>query len=318
MNTEWINNQIVFWYGNLWELARNENWTQIRKKLETTPYFNKLTKGILNVTDDDVSKIEKKYLRGQYRFAENARVIREIQAITPKSSYLYPVFMVDMIGTDCFGLITYNRLQREPNSLLWPLNYHFKENTKGFEDKTMWKDKKFMVVYRGADSSPAQSKTFKPSRLEIVSRNINLPETDLGLTNITNFIKHGIKEEEVRPYLRDKLSITKQMENKFILCLEGADIASSFGWVLASGSVPIHTYPFCHEVWYFNGLQPWVHFLPLKHDGSDLKEIMQWARDHDQECQTIAQAGRQHMLKMNDPTLINQIKEEVVKRWKLV
>ena len=40
-------------------------------------------------------------------------------------------------------------------------------------------------------------------------------------------------------------------------------------------------------------LEPFVHYIPLKEDLSDLNETMHWVRDHPNEVKAIAERGRQ-------------------------
>lgn len=44
--------------------------------------------------------------------------------------------------------------------------------------------------------------------------------------------------------------------------------------------------------WYYDSVKPWVHFIPILSDMSDLAEKIAWCREHDQECQRIAAEGR--------------------------
>lgn len=44
--------------------------------------------------------------------------------------------------------------------------------------------------------------------------------------------------------------------------------------------------------WYYDDLVPWRHYVPVKPDMSDLAEKIAWCRDHSDECEAIATAGR--------------------------
>ena len=47
-----------------------------------------------------------------------------------------------------------------------------------------------------------------------------------------------------------------------------------------------------HSSWSLEDLlEPWVHYVPLNRDLSDVEEKMQWVIDHDQEAQMIAKRG---------------------------
>jgi hypothetical protein len=45
--------------------------------------------------------------------------------------------------------------------------------------------------------------------------------------------------------------------------------------------------------WYYDRLKPWIHYVPVKSDLSDLEEIVSWVLDHDDQARKIGQAGRE-------------------------
>ena len=44
--------------------------------------------------------------------------------------------------------------------------------------------------------------------------------------------------------------------------------------------------------WYYDALQPWVHYVPMRADMADLIEKIEWCRAHTEECRAIAKAGQ--------------------------
>lgn len=42
---------------------------------------------------------------------------------------------------------------------------------------------------------------------------------------------------------------------------------------------------------YYDGLVPWVHYIPVREDMSDVEELIQFARENDDVARTIAQNG---------------------------
>ena len=38
-------------------------------------------------------------------------------------------------------------------------------------------------------------------------------------------------------------------------------------------------------------VKPWVHYIPVRRDLSDLPQLLQWAQQHDSEAKRIAEAG---------------------------
>ena len=45
--------------------------------------------------------------------------------------------------------------------------------------------------------------------------------------------------------------------------------------------------------WYYDTLQPWVHFIPVRSDLSDIRDMVQWFAAHDSEARDIAARGRE-------------------------
>ena len=327
------NPYVKFWFGDLWQYVVKDRWDIIYDQLETSQYAKKIGKNYPDIDDYTIDKIKKKYGDyGIYRHQHASDVIYEIRSLIGKNieslkDYIYPVTMVDSIGRYDFSLIAYNRQTYNRHILLWPLPYHVEECHKGFDDAIRFSSKKFGVVFRGSCSSPIYPKPLnvqppiqKTSRYEILLKNYHHTWADLGLTKFELYEQDpGYEKEKTNLHLLDKGVLTRdeQMRFKFVLCIEGADISTSFGWALASHCVAIHPYPFLFEVWYFQDLKPWVHFIPIALDGSDLPDVVEWCRFHLRECAIIAQTSRDYMHKMCDPTILLETKKLVCDLWKL-
>jgi hypothetical protein len=68
---------------------------------------------------------------------------------------------------------------------------------------------------------------------------------------------------------------------------------------------------FHHETptqdFFHHEILPWVHYVPIKTDLSDLKEKYDWAESHPEEAQTISKAATEYVAKMATDDWINQI-----------
>lgn len=65
---------------------------------------------------------------------------------------------------------------------------------------------------------------------------------------------------------------------------------------------------FGYRQWYYDQLEPGVHFVPVKKDMSDLGEKLEWVRNYPNEAEEIAKAGQAFVRSM---TLENQTKRAV-------
>ena len=93
--------------------------------------------------------------------------------------------------------------------------------------------------------------------------------------------RHMWEEDMSAPLIRRQL-----MGYKYILCLEGNDVATSLKWQMAHNSLIFMPTP-TKESWLMEGLlRPWVHYVPLDspHEAADR---LRWARANDAECQRI-------------------------------
>jgi hypothetical protein len=50
------------------------------------------------------------------------------------------------------------------------------------------------------------------------------------------------------------------------------------------------------ESWLMEGLlEPYVHYIPLKEDFSDLEDIIKWCKNNDGKCKEISENGKKWM-----------------------
>jgi Glycosyl transferase family 90 len=291
----------------------------------------------------DVDAVRAKYGDfGAYRASATAAVLRDwVRCDDPASGgpgtltveHRLPILMVDAIGPDT-PLIAYTRTsprrprERHP-ATLWPLPYHVNVARQGLHDAEPFRDKLARAVFRGALSGPLRNepKRGRTSRLALVSRWRRGPDAprwvDLGLTTVPPHVAAAFaarpaeERAEVAACMRPQMRLEELLHHRYVLCVEGADVSTAFGWVLASHCVPFHPYPFAYEVWYFRGLEPWRHFVPLRRDGSDLRDAYDWCEAHLEECEAIAEAGRAHMSRMLDVEVLTEVKRAVIERWGL-
>lgn len=76
--------------------------------------------------------------------------------------------------------------------------------------------------------------------------------------------------------------------HKYLLALEGNDVATGLKWMLRSGSVVVMPTPQT-ESWLLEAtsLQPYVHYVPLQRP-EEIDETLAWLRAHDDEARRIA------------------------------
>lgn len=167
------------------------------------------------------------------------------------------------------------------NSVLFKLNSvrHFKF----VHDPFRFRDKKDIAIFRGACH---QSK-----RKEFLKACFATPNTDIGDTR---------KQAKGQTVYKAPISIREHMKNKFIISVEGNDVASNLKWILNSNSLCFMTRP-KYETWFMEGtLIPNYHYVLLKDDYSDLAEKIDFYRQNDTDAQQIISNAKQFSAQFQD------------------
>jgi hypothetical protein len=97
------------------------------------------------------------------------------------------------------------------------------------------------------------------------------------------------------------LTCTTNMQSwskyKIVIDIDGATYSSRFPLVLQLGSAvfKIKTFEDVGTI----GAIPWVHYVPIKMDLSDLEEKLEWAKNNDEKLREIAENGLRFSLRMH-------------------
>ena len=83
------------------------------------------------------------------------------------------------------------------------------------------------------------------------------------------------------------MSVEEQLQYKFLICLEGNDVASNLKWAMSSNSIVV-TPKMRYETWFMEGaLEPGVHFIQVEDDWSDFEEKIRYYLDNPSESEDI-------------------------------
>jgi hypothetical protein len=66
--------------------------------------------------------------------------------------------------------------------------------------------------------------------------------------------------------------------------------------------------------WYYDGLRPWEHFVPVAPDMTDLIEKIEWCRTHEQACKEIAGNGQRFAMRRTYETEMQDAVERIERR----
>jgi hypothetical protein len=253
--TAWIDEQVAYWYGSNYSEVAASSWHSIERLLERSDYRKRISR-YPTVTDVTVERILECYSGlPDYNTHGNAEVVEDIRKhdITKRltTAHSLPVLMVDEIGLD-LPVISYNRLAAHQSSrvFLWPNSYHVAISQAGQLDRVSFSEKRQTLIFRGALSGPMNNFEIAPgiSKVSRAQFILSLPTTtarfDIGITYIPPQLLSDLKyleiEDQIQKLISDRVPMEKIFEHRYVLCLEGSDISSGFGGVLASNCVPFH------------------------------------------------------------------------------
>lgn len=100
--------------------------------------------------------------------------------------------------------------------------------------------------------------------------------------------------------MTEKKTIKEHLDYKFIMALEGNDVASNLKWVMSSNSLAVMTKPTC-ETWFMEGtLIPDYHYVEVKEDFSDLEEKLQYYISHPDKAEEIIRNAHEFVRQFQD------------------
>ena len=82
---------------------------------------------------------------------------------------------------------------------------------------------------------------------------------------------------------------------KYILNIDGSVTAFRISAELAFGSVILKV-DSDYKIWYLDLLKPYIHYIPIKKDLSDLKEKIEWCKENQDKCKQIGINARKFYL----------------------
>ncbi len=153
------------------------------------------------------------------------------------------------------------------------------------KDKIPFQKKKDKLIFRGKVDN-------KPNREAFMQMYFKHPMCDLG--NITK------KELSPKEWTVKKTTLYDHLEYKFVLALEGNDVASNLKWVMSSNSIAVMPRP-RYETWFMEGkLKPNFHYIEIKDDYSDLEERLSYYIENEAEALQIIKNANEYVSQFFD------------------
>jgi hypothetical protein len=304
------NNKILYYITNY-----------LRQLIPCSSYQSKLSARLKSINGNDIEKI--KFRLNYYNKLEEtveltAKAIKLSDLTLEKGSKTYffdlyeysRFFNQNLKGHFLFGDIT--NVPEEPslvksrpilnnNSysiiLKWDKVRHFMYIKNAKRPFLLKKD---MLISRGKVHSS------QPHRVRFLEKYFGHPMCDIGKVN---------NNELNSKWKVNRLTIDEQLEYKFILCLEGNDVASNLKWVMSSNSLAVMPKP-KFETWFMEGLLiPDYHYVLINDDYSDLESKLKYYINNRDEALTIIKNANDYVAQFKNEQLEDLISLTVLNKY---
>ena len=174
-------------------------------------------------------------------------------------------------------------LDNHENSVLFKLNKirHFTYTN----DSNEFENKIDMLIGRGAVSKKHKKRT------DFYKMYFDNKLCDLGQINSNTDHDHWIKK---------KISIEAHLKYKFILCIEGVDVATNLKWVMSSNSIAVMAKPKIESWFMEKQLIGNFHYIEIKDDYSDLEERLNYYINNIDKCLEIINNANEYVKQFKD------------------
>jgi len=183
------------------------------------------------------------------------------------------------------GTVAQNKEDNRLHYLYLPQDDNFFENDVShyFQNIPSWNERKAIAFWRGSCSGGG----YDSIRCKVVEKLLDHNNSDVKLTRGWWSPERGIPEY----LLSDSVDYTEMLKYKIFMIIDGNGISSSHMWGFASGGVPFIISN--NKCWFIEFLTPFVNYIPIQYDLSDLKEKIDWVVNNDSEAEKIAQNALQ-------------------------
>lgn len=299
--------QVKFRYGKYYDLIKKEKKIYLENKNnENKNHF--LNNNLLFVYNDVFSNhvID-------HRINDFQQLFMNYLNTNNNTKYIINLYLDDNVSNSDVPCITHNRDYNSTNYILFPTNHYFYLSNY-ILDTTPFVNKYDKIIWRGSTTGLGDK-----YRFHFIEKTFELDKNiDIGFSNYCQLGSHLPKEIQDK-YYKESISLEELYKYKFILCLEGNDWSSSFIWALNSFVCPLHTFPFTKEnILFGNGLKEWVHFIPIKPDGSDLLKKYQWCLNNIKICEEIAMNGYNYMKYYRNDKIMNKIVKTMMNMYPFI
>lgn len=214
----------------------------------------------------------------------------------PKDLRINYVFGDVSWNVDAPSIVKTRPIEGSTNSVL--LNLNSVRHFVFVEDSTPYTCKRDIVFGR--------TSVYQKHRIDFFNKYFNHPMYDLGQVN-----KNGGNSLWLKP----KIPIQEHLNYKFILSLQGNDVATNLKWIMSSNSIAVSTAPTI-ETWFMEGtLVGGEHFIEIDSSYSNLQSQLEYYLSHPKEAAQIIENANLHCARFFNPDVEKLTSLLVLKKY---
>ena len=116
-------------------------------------------------------------------------------------------------------------------------------------------------------------------------------------------------------WLKNKISIEDHLKYKFIMCVEGVDVATNLKWVMSSNSIAVMPRPKIESWFMENKLIPEKHYIEIKEDYSDLESKIKYYIKNPEKCKSIIKNANDYVIQFKNKSREDLISLLVLEKY---
>jgi len=291
----------------------------------------------VEVRIEDIPKNKNTILLDPKNFEENIS-IQEIKKNDINNYYFYPEYLRQLLKeTKIKNNVIFNIKDYNDNPKLLPIlcktrrenNNNILINFKRYRHmnlvETLVKKpditfhlKKNKMIWRGRTTGKTSKKA---NRYTLVKKYYNHKEIDIGFcrnkfinnNELVGMTKDIFSEKEKNLYFKNPKEMIELLKYKYLISVEGNEVASGLKWMLYSNSVVLMAKPRNFSWIMEDKLIPYFHYIPLKDDFSDLEEKYSWCLNNNERCKYISKNATNYMKQFLDINKEREIEREVIR-----
>ncbi|XP_003219139.1 protein O-glucosyltransferase 1 [Anolis carolinensis] len=160
-----------------------------------------------------------------------------------------------------------------------------RQDLKSSSEKWPWRAKISKAFFRGSRTSAERDPLILLSR-----ENPELVDAEYTKNQAWKSEKDTLGEPPAK-----EISLTDHCKYKYLFNFRGVAASFRFKHLFLCGSLVFHVGEDWQEFFY-SQLKPWVHYIPVKSDLSDVRELLEFVKENDDVAEEISERGRQFIM----------------------